>query len=899
MASRATKPRDTSIATYRARRDFRRTPEPAARAARAAAKAPIFVVQKHAAHRAGLHWDFRLEHAGVLWSWAVRKGPSMDTADKRLAAHVEDHPLDYAGFAGEIPEGEYGAGAVAIWDRGTWEPVGDPEAGMQSGEIKFVLRGSRLQGGFVLVRMKPRGRERGESWLLIKERDGLERHGADAAALEKIPLADPRDPPATARAGRAERSVAKQPASRPGKTAARALQPEPPGAKPSGPRRARGKPKGGPPAEGAVAAPLPEGQSPELATLADAPPDGGAWISEIKFDGYRLLAFKHGGKVRLMTRNGLDWTRRFPTLAAALENLPPADCVLDGELVALRADGVSDFPRLQQALSEGHDERLVFYAFDLLYVDGWDLRPCALVERKRLLRDLAQWGGTLRYSDHVESDTAQVRKQACAMGLEGIICKRGDAPYRAGRGRDWLKVKCQGREEFIVIGWTPPAGSRTGIGALHLAFHDEGGALHYVGGVGTGFSDRELAALRRRLDALAADPPPGLLLAGDPPDKTLRWVRPELVAEVQYVGWSGAGRLRHAVYLGLREDKDAAQVVRPVPDPELARRELGARNPGRRIVSAAPPGRRRAAPDPAQASRPVRIVGARSKAVSDAGAVHLTHPERELWPGVTKQDLAEYWRVMAPRALPGLADRPLALVRCPDGIDGQHFFQKHGHKGLAPQLHEGEADGQPYLALHDADGLIACVQMAAIELHAWGATEADPLHPDRLVFDLDPGEGVDFSEIVAAALEVRQRLKRLGLESFCRTTGGKGLHVVAPLRPQAGWDRVKPFAQAFARAMEADSPERFVSTVPKARRRGRILVDWLRNGLGATAVASYAPRARPGAGVATPLAWREVTPKLDPATFHLRSVPDRVARQKRDPWDGFAETDQVLPEGGD
>jgi len=526
-----------------------------------------------------------------------------------------------------------------------------------------------------------------------------------------------------------------------------------------------------------------------------------------------------------------------------------------------------------------------------LHLNGWDLRPCRLVDRKQLLAGLANWKGALRYSDHVEGDAADIRKQACAMGLEGIICKQADAPYRAGRARSWLKVKCQGREEFVVLGWTAPEGSRTGLGSLHLGFHDEQGRLHYVGGVGTGFSEKELAALRRRLDGLAAEPPQQLLYGGEKPERGLHWVRPELVCEVQFVGWSGSGRLRHAVYLGLREDKTPAEVVREIPDPGAPREELGRRRTPKLVVKAAP----RPSTEKTPRDTPARSVAKpTAKSAELVGGVRLTHPERELWPGISKRDLAEYWLAVAEHAVPEIAHRPLALVRCPEGVAGEHFFQKHGRPGMPAQIHAGEADGAPYLAIDDAAGLIAGAQMAAIELHSWGSHLPDALHADRLIFDLDPGEGVDFPEVARTANEMRERLRSIGLVSFCRTSGGKGLHVVVPVRTNADWESTRAFCRSFAEAMEQEMPERFVASVPKVKRRGRILVDWLRNGLGSTAIASFSPRARPGAPVATPLAWSEVDEKLDPARWHLRSVPERLRSQRRDPWAGIFDIDQTF-----
>ncbi len=870
---------DTSIRRYRAKRDFARTPEPSPRTAKAGS-ALRFVVQKH--HARKLHWDFRLEHDGVLWSWAVPKGPSLDPADKRLAVHVEDHPLDYAGFHGDIPPGNYGAGTVEIWDEGTWTPHGEPAADMGAGEIKFALAGTRLRGSFVLVRMRRRGREKAENWLLIKEHDAAERAGADAEALEATPAPAPRRVSERAKPAAVRRTAT---------AAAREATPaEPSRGNPAGsrastvvhaPAAAPAKPpRRGAPAAGAEQASLPHDQKPQLATLVDVPPDGAGWISEVKFDGYRLLAWKDGRDIRLVTRNGQDWTGKLPDVARALGKLTPRTLLLDGELVALRPDGLSSFASLQAALGNDGDRRsLFFYAFDLMHLDGWDLRPCRLADRKAALHALSDWRGVLRYSDHLAGEAGRVRRQACAMGLEGIVCKLADAPYRGTRSRDWLKVKCQGREEFAVLGWTPPAGSRGGLGALHLGFRDGENRMHYVGGVGTGFSDAELRALRRKLSPLASTPPADLWLAGDPPEPAIRWVRPELAAEIQFPGWTGFGRLRHAVYLGLRTDKSGDEVVRDtLPEPGVARQlwTPRARASGS-IVRAAAPNR--------------DSVGS-----AQVGDVTLTHADRELWPGISKRDLAAYWEAVAATALPGIAHRPLALLRCPDGIDGQRFFQKHGAAGMPKAIRGAEVPEGPYLTLDDAAGLLACAQIAAVELHGWGAAEVDPGRPDRLVFDLDPGEGVPFADVIHAANDVRARLQALGLACFARTTGGKGLHVVVPLRPTAGWAAVTGFAKRFAQAMERDAPDRYVATLPKAKRRGRILVDWLRNKPGATAVASFSPRARPGATVATPLAWRELGPRLDPQAFTIRTVPQRLKRLKADPWAGFATTDQIPPE---
>jgi bifunctional non-homologous end joining protein LigD len=819
MASTRSKPATPSPAakprSYAEKRDFARTPEPrlAAKRRDGAASKPIFVVQKHAARR--LHWDFRLEHGGVLWSWAVPKGPSMDPKDKRLAVHVEDHPVDYAEFEGTIPAGNYGAGTVELWDRGHWTArAEDPAAALAEGELKFSLEGDRLSGGFVLVRLKGRRGERGENWLLIKEHDAAEREGAAASVLEQKPPARPRK-------------------SRP--------------ASPKGSREA---------------AP-PEQQAPQLATLVSEPPVGPDWISEIKFDGYRMLCRKHGDAVTLITRNGLDWTDRVPQLARAVAALPARSCMLDGELVSLEKDGRSSFAALQDALAGSRTHGLFFYAFDLLHENGVDLRPLPLEERKRALAELLEAAtetGPIRISEHLTSETARVRSEACKAGLEGIICKRLDAPYRPGRGQDWLKLKCEDREEFVIVGFTPPKGARQGLGALQVARYDKSGKLCFAGGVGTGFSASSLRQLRERLDGLATRTPPRNLQNSKGAPKSTSWVKPELVAEIRFAGITPDGMLRHAIFLGLREDKPAREVV----------------------IATAP----------------------KARGTREIGGQRLTNPDRLLWPGaggdqgVTKADLAEYWRTVAQRALPGIANRPLAFVRCPDGIEGEHFFQKHKNRGMPDAIREGTFDDAPYLELSGLDGLLAASQIAAIELHGWGSSLDDAGHADQLVFDLDPGEGTPFADVIAAAKDVRKRLKATGLESYPRTSGGKGLHVVAPVRTDAGWDSVRAWCRRFAERMERDAPERYVSTTRKSRRVGRILIDWLRNGLGSTAIASYSPRARPGATVATPLSWREVTDTLDPARFTIRTVPARL--RAADPWRNFASDRRVLdPKGQD
>lgn len=825
--------------SYAEKRDFSVTPEPAGGGGARSAK-PIFVVQRHQAKRAGLHYDFRLEHGGTLWSWAVPKGPSLDPADRRMAIHVEDHPIDYAGFSGDIPEGQYGAGHVDVWDHGTWEPLEDADAGMRAGHLRFNLAGEKLRGRFTLARLKGRGRGKADAWFLIKGDDDFAREDGNVTAA----------PPAI----------------------------------PASARRAK----------------MPEMVAPELCSLVTSAPEGDGWVSEIKLDGYRFLAWIENGAVRLMTRNGLDWADRMPAIAAAIGRIPVKSAIIDGELVAYRPDGVTGFPELQAALKAGRDDRLTFVAFDLLYLDGMDLRGCTLVERKQALAGLDVWRGLLAYSDHQVGAAAAMHAQACAAKLEGIICKRADAPYRSGRGRDWVKLKCGGREEFVVLGWTAPAGSRVGLGALHVGYFDATGLLHYAGGIGTGFDEVELRMLRKRLDTLAAPAPANLQVGGEPIAASIRWVRPEIVVEIRFADWSGAGRIRHGVYLGVREDKKAREVVREIADASVVRAEFRPGRgtvvtPGRRSHVAVPPVARETVMAEPKAGKIV-VAKAPKKASVAIEGVEITHADRELWPGISKRDLAEYWLAVASVALPGIARRPLSILRCPEGVEGhEHFFQKNGHGALPHAIREAMAFHQPYLAIDDVSGLVAMAQMSAIEIHTWGAPEALANHPDRMVFDLDPGEGVAWPEVIAAAQDVRGRLEKLGLVSFCRTTGGKGLHVVVPLDGTATWETVKPFCHAFAETMVQEAPAKFVAHVKIADRKKKILVDWLRNGLGATAVASFSPRAREGATVAMPVGWREVGDKLDPRAFTVKTVPGLLAKRKGDPWQGFEGVRQSVP----
>ncbi|MBP1887274.1 DNA ligase D [Sinorhizobium mexicanum] len=832
------------LETYRKKRDFASTPEPKGRTARK--KGHSFVIQKHDATR--LHYDFRLEMDGVLKSWAVTKGPSLVPGEKRLAVHVEDHPLDYGGFEGTIPKGEYGGGTVIVWDRGTWSPIGDARRGYAKGHLDFELKGKKLGGRWHLVRMAGKPREKRENWLLIKGDDEAARSESDPDILEQRPesvvtgreIKDVagEEPGWSSKSGRIRQRKGAS------NKAAGASQIEERTATRDVPDPSKIK--------GAKKAALPDFLDPSLATLVSTAPVGERWIHEIKFDGYRLQARIEAGRVRLITRGGLDWTKKFgKTLVSSLVDLPAAMALIDGEIVVESGSGASDFSALQADLSEGRSNRFRFYAFDLMHLDGYDLRALPLIKRKELLEELIGQGtGLIRYSGHFEEEGDLVLRHACRLSLEGIVSKLRDAPYRSGRNKSWVKSKCSERQEFVVGGYVPSTTSRKAIGSLVLGAYD-GDVLHHVGRVGTGYTVAVAEDLFKRLERLRVPSNPfGKRLSAEEA-RQVRYVRPELVAEVEFRSWTADGLLRHASFRGLREDKPAREIVREAPKKTIN-----------------------------QPKAPRR-------------AVKLTHPDRLYWPdeGVTKEGLADYyadvWRFIGPH----IVGRPLALVRCPNGITGEKFFQKHVWKGLNPNIvlvnDPKDPPEEHSISIRDLDGLIALVQSAVLEIHPWGSTVADWERPDRIIMDLDPGEDVPWEKVIEAAFETRDRLNDAGLAAFLKTSGGKGLHVVAPLKAKAEWPAVKAFTKAIADAMASDTSDRYVSTITKSRRRGKILVDYLRNQRGATAVAPYSTRARPGAAVSMPLAWDELSPGIGPAYFTVENTPTRLAALSADPWEDF------------
>ncbi|MFC5421616.1 DNA ligase D [Bosea eneae] len=839
----------TNLDLYRSKRDFSRTREPkgaAARRRKAAAAGGAFVIHKHAARR--LHYDLRLEHGGVLWSWAVTRGPSLDPAEKRLAVHVEDHPLEYGAFEGTIPEGEYGAGSVVIWDEGKWIPEGDPVRGMEKGHLAFALEGHKLGGRWHLVRLKPRRGEKRDNWLLIKVDDDFARDDEDI--LEAAPD--------SVKSGKSVEEVGDDPAGDVWSTdekPATGRRPKAAKAKAAAAKPAKTKPAGR--SAKTDSEPLPRFVEPCLATLQEKPPAGDAWLHEVKFDGYRLQARISAGKVKLLTRTGLDWTERFgERIGNALAALPCEAALIDGEVVALGENGISSFSALQAALSEEKTANLVFFAFDLLHLDGENLQREPLLARKERLEELLQAAGPetpLRYSEHFTEPGQTMLRHACRMGLEGVISKRAEAPYRSGRGRDWIKSKCTQRQEFVIAGYVPSKASRNQLGSLVLGYH-EGDELKPAGRVGTGFTRSSAAALKKKLDAVAAKAPP---FAGKPGrEHGIVWVRPELVAEIAFGSWTASKTLRHASFLGLREDKPAEAVVEEKP----------------------------AKPEPKKVQRTTK---ARRKAGPET-TVTLSNPDKPLWPdiGFTKQDLLDYYASVWERMAPFVIERPLSLLRAPDGVGGQVFFQKHAGAGLHKSvLRMKDKDGEELLFIRDFDGLAALVQLGTVEVHVWGAKVDAVETPDQVIFDLDPDQGVPIERVREAALTVRERLDELGFESFLKTSGGKGFHVVLPLRPKADWDEVKGFARDFAKAMEQAEPKLYTATLSKKARKGRIFIDYLRNGRGSTAIAPFSTRARPGAAVAMPVAWELLEKDLAPDAYKAPEIETKGPPD--DAWGAF------------
>ncbi len=867
----------SQLARYQRMRNFSVTAEPRGKkqnTRRGIEKLP-FVVQKHAATR--LHYDFRLGWDGVLKSWAVTKGPSYDPADKRLAVQVEDHPWEYRDFEGTIPKGQYGGGTVMVWDKGDWSPLGDVDQGLKDGHLKFELRGKKLKGHWVLVRMHGRaGGTDKANWLLIKEKDNFVRGGSDQAITEEAPN--------SAATGRTMEEIAAG-----NGRVWHSNRSNDSGAKESGraaPRRAvsasaSSNRSATEPSQGLKHAPrerFPGFITPELARQTATVPAGGDWVHELKLDGYRIQIQIHPNqtnraktrRVRLLTRKGLDWTARMPDIAAAAAKLSVKDAILDGEAVALDERGVSSFADLQAAFQEGRQQYITYFAFDLLHLDGHNLRGLPLSERKQILSHLLEdtdGNSALLLSEDLKADGNEVFKKACALGAEGIVSKLASSKYTSGRSSAWLKLKCHLEQEFVIGGFTLPSKDNVGVGALLLGYYD-GDKLRYAGRSGTGFTQATHKMLRSRLDRLQTKEAPFV----DVPREMRRgahWVKPELVVQVAFSTWTRDNFVRQAAFKGLREDKPARDVVR-----ELAVATNGTKHSPSRTSGSA-----------RSHSSPSR------KGATAMKNLALTHPDKVLdaESGMTKRQLAEYYEAVADHLLPHIADRPLSVVRCPDGNSKPCFFQKHVGLGLPTGVksvsirNRKTHDKEDYLTVDSSEGLVGLAQMGVLEIHPWGSHNESLEQPDRIVFDLDPDPAIKWKTLAETAREFKRRLAKIGLESFVKSTGGKGLHVVVPIRPDYEWPVIKEFAHGFAFNLEREDPQLYVTKMTKATRKNRIYLDYLRNDREATSVAPYSPRARSGVPVAMPLRWIELSAVKLPA-FHVSDFAQWKPRLRHDPW---------------
>ena len=869
------------LSLYRQKRNFSKTGEPSGAAKVAPAEYPRFVIQKHAASR--LHYDLRLEVEGVFKSWAVTKGPSLDPKARRLAVETEDHPLDYGDFEGTIPKGEYGGGTVMLWDRGFWAADGDAAKALRKGELRLTLAGEKLQGSWVLVRLR-HDREHGKrtNWLLIKRHDGFERTGdgesvlaedrsvASGRSMEQIAAATGRSPkPFMLDKSNSFKADAVWHSNR-DRIDARRTGPAPllaPAAvvrhEPATPvRRRRSK---------AHVNAMPRFVEPQLCKRAGRPPTGGDWVHEIKLDGYRMQLRVEAAEAVMRTRKGLDWTEKFATIAQAARRLP--DCIIDGEVVALDRNGAPDFAALQAALSEGRSRDLTYFVFDLLFEGDEDVRTLPLTQRKERLRNLISGKGShvgkIKYVEHLSEPGDAVLKSACTLNLEGIISKRASASYASGRSESWHKSKCRGGQEVVIGGWS---GSAATVRSLIVGVY-RGGHLVHTGKVGTGFNARNSSGLLQKLKALKTDGNPFDGKSAPHRGKDWNWVEPKLVAEVEFAGWTGDGNVRQAAFKGLREDKPAKEVRA-----EVSRRADAAQLPMSKL-------------------RNNRVKGGSEVVMG----VVISKPDKPLWSppeSYTKLDLARYLEKVGPWMMQHLKGRPCSIIRAPEGINGERFFQRHEMKGMSNLLSTAKVEGdrKPYIQIDRIEGLIAAAQIAAIEFHPWNNQPGHPANPGRLVFDLDPAPDVAFAAVIAAARELKERLEALGLTSFCKTTGGKGLHVVTPLKvkekDELGWDEAKAFAQAVCSAMAGDSPKKYLLNMSKKLRTGKIFLDYLRNDRMSTAVAPLSPRMRPGAPVSMPLHWSEVRAGLDPLRFAMATAPALLAKSK--PWRQYCESEFPL-----
>lgn len=871
------------LVKYRAKRDFHLTPEPSGDTGKSARHRKqnklSFVIQKHAASH--LHYDFRLEWDGVLKSWAVAKGPSYFPGDKRLAIQVEDHPLEYGGFEGIIPKGQYGGGTVMLWDRGTWEPLGDAAEGLRKGSLKFVLHGEKLRGHWTLVRMAGKFANQSKpSWLLIKERDGNERTAKDVAITEEAPnsVLSRRDLNAIAKAQDAVwNSIA---GTSHGSNAAKHTKANS-AINPSKPSKTRPLPNLTARLARLPKEAMPSFVTPQLASMAELPPHGGDWVHELKLDGYRIQARLQAGRetyVQLLTRTALDWTHRMRSIADAIGALQLRSALFDGEVVVLSSDGTSSFANLQAAFQEGARFPLTYFIFDLLHLNGHNLRNLPLLERKEILSEVLSGlpsDGSIRISEHLGGEGKNVFDSACRLGAEGIISKLAQGKYVSGRSNGWQKLKCYREQEFVIGGFTLPSNGIHGVGALLLGYYEKERLL-YAGRTGTGFTQKTHRMIRDRLDAIRSARSPFAAIP-DGMSRGVHWVKPKLVAEVAFANWTRDILVRQAAFKGLREDKPPKSVAREEeqsvsPKPEIAKSN---RKPVQRKAV-----NRTQTSSGANASGPLPI--------------RLTHPDKVLdnESGLTKDKLAHYYDAVASYMLPHIAGRPLSLVRCMNGSSKPCFFQKHANETLPPDVESVDivdkktGKPEPYITLSTSKALMELAQLSVLEIHSWGSKNDSLEKPDRIVIDLDPDAAIDWKTLASAAAEVRKRMKSAGLESFLKTTGGKGLHVVAPIRPEHDWAAVKDFTHRMVLAMEADNPSLFLTKMTKAARKDKIYLDYLRNERGATSIAPFSPRARDGASVALPLNWSELKARERPV-FRVSDFAQWKKRLSRDPWDGM------------
>ncbi|PUA30195.1 MAG: DNA ligase D [Cellvibrio sp. 79] len=873
---------------YHRKRNFDVTTEPRGDVqgkGKSPAHALQFVIQKHDARR--LHYDFRLELNGTLLSWAIPKGPSLDPTDKRLAVHVEDHPLDYASFEGHIPEGHYGGGDVIVWDRGIWEPVGDATAGYKSGKLKFVLIGEKLTGQWTLVRTNLRGSGDKEQWLLIKERDDSARASEEYDIVVELPQSvvsgavidpDKKKKNKISVSTATPKAVTKKNAT--SKTSAAATK----------------KPKT-PVARSAQKIKLPDMLSPELATLVSEPPEG-EWLYEIKFDGYRMLARIEDGKVKLITRNGNDWTERLPLQANAIANLELHDSWLDGEIVVLNEKGVPDFQALQRAFEIGSSQHILYYLFDAPFLNGVDMRAVPVEERRAAVQKIIpnKAKNPLRFSAAFLADHRNIVESACALSLEGVIGKRAGSSYTSRRSPDWIKLKCRLRQEFVIVGFTKPRGSRSGFGALLLGVYSRQNPadLTYVGRVGTGFNETRLKQLHEKLKTLEIKKSPFAHDLSGALTRDVQWVKPTLVCEVEFAEWTGDNILRQAVFIALRTDKPADEIIR-----EQAIKP-GASNKDETQKKSTATNKSRAGSSTSNSTAaPAKSINKIENSGANIAGIKITNPDRiiDSESGSTKLALAQFYDYVSPWLLPHLHDRPVSLLRAPEGVGGEQFFQKHAEHMAIPHIHHLDQALDPgharLMQIDNTAALVGCAQMSTIELHTWGSTSDNIETPDRIIFDLDPDPSLPWRSVVEATRLTLAVLEELKLDAYLKTTGGKGLHIVVPLARQLGWEYIKEFSKSLSQFMAKQIPERFVAKMGPQNRIGKIFIDYLRNQRGASTVSAYSVRARLGLPVSVPITLDELLTLKSSAQWNINNLQERLDKQKVDPWKGYKHRQKI------